>query len=183
MNPFSEVYRCEAPGVYRAIEDPVVVTPQHLKELRTTAAELPLKRARLNLHSNNDSIVHEMILAMHRDTIIPAHRHVGKCESFHLIEGSLLVVLFNDDGGPLRWIRLAGCEPRDNPYFRIGSETFHTVLPLSESVIFHETTNGPFDASQTEVAAFFPDLLEEQIAWKQGLIDRFNAHEYAGVAE
>ncbi len=59
--------------VIRMAEDITEVTEQDLVELRRSALAEPLKRARICLHIDDTALLQEMIIAMHRDTIVLPH--------------------------------------------------------------------------------------------------------------
>ena len=116
------------------------------------------KRARLCAHPDRSSALHEMVIVLSRGIYIPPHKHFEKSESFHIIEGSLDVVIFIDDGGIREVISMSERCSGDNVFFyRLGESLFHTVLPTSEMVVFHETTNGPFRKEDTVFAEWAPN--------------------------
>ena len=41
--------------------------------------------------------------------------------------------------------------------YRMGKSYFHTVIPLSETIVFHETTKGPFLKEETIFPDWAPD--------------------------
>ena len=86
-----------------------------LAELRQAAWHDKLGRARLCLHHHTDDKVHEMIIAFRGDSYVRPHRHHDKSESFHVIEGDLMVVFFNDEGTVTRRIRMTGND-REHPF-------------------------------------------------------------------
>ena len=45
-------------------------------------------------------------------------------------------------------------------YYRMAEPLFHSVLVRSATVIFHETTNGPFRREDTEFAPWSPPETE-----------------------
>jgi hypothetical protein len=51
-------------------------------------------------------------------------------------------------------------------FYRLSNACFHAVVPESEYVIFHETTNGPFDPGDTEYAKWAPPETEPEAARK-----------------
>ena len=136
---------------FHVLDDGLVETL--INEARSTK----LLRARINFH-HQDSKVHEMIICLLCDTKVFVHRHHNKSESFHLIHGSLCVVLFKDASSQvLETIYLeAGTS---NCFYRLNTSIYHLVIPLSEYVIMHETTPGPFVPNETEIAEW--SLTEE----------------------
>jgi cupin fold WbuC family metalloprotein len=124
--------------------------------LREAAPGAPLKRVRFNAHGGAGEVVQEMILAVSRDSYIPPHKHPGKSESFHIVEGEVDVVLF-DDGGQIREVVHLGNLLSGKPfYYRTSQAYFHAVVIQSDFAIFHETTNGPFIKEETILAPWAP---------------------------
>lgn len=118
--------------------------------LLSEAQSSQLRRARINFHSP-DAKVHEMIICLMHDTNIAVHRHFAKSESFHLMFGSLCIVLFEANStNVLQKVFLDANS--SNCFYRLDSSLFHLVIPLTPYVIMHETTPGPFNSEDTEVA-------------------------------
>ncbi|MBF0447829.1 MAG: cupin fold metalloprotein, WbuC family [Magnetococcales bacterium] len=124
-------------------------------ELKKRAMQTGRKRIRLCTHPHAGDLLHEMLIVLHRQTYVPPHSHPDKSESFHLIEGALDVVLFDEAGRPQSAIPMAHSSQAVF-YYRLSDSRFHTVLPQSEWVVFHETTNGPFRPEQTVMAPWAP---------------------------
>lgn len=144
-------------SVIFADADVVVVNDEQLRKLRELARQAPLRRARLCLHRGVDDTVHEMVIAFATGSYVRPHRHHDKSESFHVIEGRLTVILFDDDGRVMRRIAL-GPHGSERPYlYRASSPAWHTVLLETDSVILHETTNGPFVPGAAEYAPWEPN--------------------------
>ena len=103
------------------------------------------KRTRLCVHPGSQDSLHEMLIVHQKGNYIPPHKHPGKSESYHIIEGALQVVIFNDDGSILDILKLdSSITEKCFIYYRLSKSLYHTVIPLSGNVVFHETTNGPF---------------------------------------
>jgi len=126
------------------------------RAIRDRAGRSHRQRARLCAHRGLDDRLHEMIIALARGTYIRPHRHAGKSESFHIIEGELEVVLFEDGGAMRDIIRMGPYQSGRVFFYRLMEPCFHTVLVRSPQVLFHETTNGPFDPADTEFAPWAP---------------------------
>lgn len=149
-------YEETAPGILTASTDILSTGPEIVRILKQMAAENPLMRARLCAHRENDDPLHEMLIALQRGVYIRPHRHGVKSESMHAIEGRFLVVLFADDGTVERVVDLAPPNEGESFFYRLSVNHFHTVIPLSPTVVFHETTNGPYHHRQTEFAPWSP---------------------------
>jgi cupin fold WbuC family metalloprotein len=135
----------------------IEIRTEQLEELRDAAARAPLRRARLCLHGTHSDPVQEMVIAFCRDTYNRPHRHHGKSESFHVIEGRLAIVFFDDSGLPTRRLLLGPPGTGETFVYRLACSRWHTVIPLTTFAIIHETTTGPFDPADTEFASWAPD--------------------------
>jgi cupin fold WbuC family metalloprotein len=82
---------------------------------------------------------------------------LGKPESFHVIEGTARVVVFEDDGSIRDVLDMAPYGEGKLCYYRMPDQVFHSILITSEWLVFHETTAGPFDPSGTEFPDWAPD--------------------------
>lgn len=142
----------------------VRVAAADMGEVARRASRSSRKRARLCTHPAATDTLHEMLICLARGTYIRPHRHVGKSESFHIIEGELNVVLFHDDG-TLREVILMGPYHTNATFFyRLMEPCFHTVLVKTPRVLFHETTNGPFNISDNDYAPWSPAEHDANVA-------------------
>lgn len=126
-------------------------------KLKRMALKAPLKRARLCLHHKHNDKVQEMIIAFCKDSYVRPHRHNKKSESFHIIEGRLLVVIFDKKGRVVRKIKMAPYGSGKTFCYRLSANLWHTVIPLTKFVIIHETTKGPFIKGESEFPGWCPD--------------------------
>jgi len=140
----------ETPSVLYAKDVVTVVSEDIVTKLKSMAVAVPLKRARLCLHLSKDDTVQEMVIVLHRDTYIRPHRHEGKTESFHMIEGEVLIGFFDDVGELQQTVRLSA-SGQGSFLYRLSASLWHTVVPLTEFAVFHEVTTGPFSASEFPV--------------------------------
>ena len=132
-----------------------------VKQKGTTNAR---KRARLCAHPGPEDRLHEMLIVLDRGTYIRPHRHGGKAESFHIIEGELDVVIFHDDGSVREVVRMGPYSSGKAFYYRIMEPCYHSVLIHTPYALFHETTNGPFNLTDTEFAPWSPAEGEPGVA-------------------
>ena len=82
----------------------------------------------------------------------------------------MAVFVFHDDGKVLDACVLDGKEAF---VYRVGAGIFHTDVPLTDYVIHHESTLGPFQGDQDRVfAPWSPDGSdrEEYMAYRDGLV-------------
>lgn len=126
------------------LQDIVCINRENLEKIRTAAGISSLRRARFCLHLSHEDKVQQMVLAFCRDTVVPIHRHTGKSESFHVIEGRLEVLLFDDKGEKSDVILMGPVESGLTFIHRINRNAWHTIRPLTEMVILHEIVAGPY---------------------------------------
>ena len=143
-------------GVYAADQAVVATARPTVEWLKGVAAGARRRRARLCAHPDAADPLHEMLIALDASTYVRPHRHPGKTESFHVVEGALTVMLFTDDGRVRETIRLGEYASRRPFFYRLAEPAYHTVVVESPMVVIHETTNGPFDRAATEYAAWSP---------------------------
>lgn len=143
--------------VLYAQNDIVCVHQADIEELKLLADGNLRKRIRLCAHLDESDNLHEMLIVLGKDNYIRPHRHPGKSESFHVIEGAADVILFDEDGNRLRCVKLGTPGSGLCSYFRMGRFVFHTLIVLSDFFVFLETTNGPFVPTGTQFADWAPE--------------------------
>jgi cupin fold WbuC family metalloprotein len=144
-------------GVHVA-EGPVVrLTRAGVAFLADDARRCPARRSRLCAHPGPDDRLHEMFILLDGGTYVRPHRHRGKSESFHVVEGELDVVLFHGDGTVRDVVRMGEYATGKTFYYRLADDLFHTVVVRSKHALIHETTNGPFERSDTGFAPWAPE--------------------------
>jgi cupin fold WbuC family metalloprotein len=142
-----------------------------IRRMRDLALASPDGRARLCLHHSESDPAQEMIMALTSDNCFPVHRHRDKAESYHILEGSLGIAIFEDEGRVRSRSLLSTTIAGAGTVLRISPMLWHAVLPLSPVVIFHEVTAGPFRAGQSEFAAFCPENIEQRRAFFRKVAD------------
>ncbi len=132
------------------------VGPEWIERLKEIALTSPLRRSRLCLHKADDDMLHEMIIALAQDCIFPPHRHPSKTESYHMIDGRAVLILFREDGTAVRALLLTPPGQKGIFCFRLGTPAFHALLQLDDVAVFHEVTNGPFRKGEAVLAPWAP---------------------------
>lgn len=140
--------------LYIASADVVCFDSRYVNLVKESALKISRGRSRICAHRDSSDSLHEMLIAIRLDSYIHPHRHHFKVESFHLVEGSVDVIIFNDDGTIADVIELSN---RANFYYRLDSCNYHTLIIHSSVLVIHETTNGPFDPAQSDLATFAPN--------------------------
>ena len=130
--------------VFRCRESPLLLDESAFAVLRRAAEQSPLRRARVCMHQDDDAVVHEMLIVLLRGVYIRPHKHPGKAESFHLIRGHAGVTFYDDSGATVEQFTLGPAAAGLPFYYRIDDAVFHSQVVLSDDVVFHESTAGPF---------------------------------------
>ena len=142
--------------VYVADGNPTIVMDDAIAFLKSAAAENRRGRARLCAHPEDGDALHEMLIAHTGGAYVQPHKHRGKSESFHVVEGRLKIFLFGDDATWQQTIQMSPPGGGGSFFYRLHSETFHSVLPETDFVVFHEVTNGPFNVADRIDADWAP---------------------------
>ncbi len=106
------------------------------------ARNSPRLRMNYNFHPELSDPVQRLLNALEPWTYIRPHKHTTKEESFVLLRGKLLAVVFNDDGTIRDHAVLSqttgilGCEFEEN--------SFHMLTALETGSVVYEIKEGPF---------------------------------------
>jgi cupin fold WbuC family metalloprotein len=166
----------------RAINDEVVVaegSPVQLgdwemTELKERARDAPRKRIRICAHSRTEDMLHEMLIVHAADAYVRPHKHAGKSESMHVVEGEAEAVFLDDDGEISEVVPLGPYGSGRRFYYRLAEPVFHTLLFESEFLVMHEVTNGPFRREDTIFAPWAPEEedADQTAAYRAELAER-----------
>jgi len=146
--------------VLLADEEIVRVGPTEIAAVQTALAQSSRGRSRICAHRDNADVLHEMIIVLSHATYIRPHKHLGKSESFHIVQGELDVLVFDEQGAIAAVVQMGSYGSGRDFFYRLATPLFHTVIVRSETVIFHETTNGPFKREDTLFAPWSPPETE-----------------------
>lgn len=149
-------FRKVSDEVFVADEPIVRLGVEQVAFLKAQARSSRRKRARICAHRSNEDALHEMLIAISADSYIHPHKHTRKVESFHIVEGLVDVVVFDDAGAIVDVVELGDITTGRNFYYRLSDSMFHTLLIHNEFLVVHEVTNGPFVANETILASFAP---------------------------
>jgi cupin fold WbuC family metalloprotein len=150
----SEVFYAQGPIVEVCHDD--------ISKLKELATRVPRRRSRLCAHKSTNDNIHEMLIVHEKDIYVRPHKHLVKGESFHIIDGEVDVVLFDDSGKVTHVITLGAYHLNMSFYYRLDDPVYHTVLIRSDVAVFHETTAGPFRREDTVFAEWSPEEEKEK---------------------
>lgn len=135
-------------------QKPVRVGPELIADLKRIGQSSG-RNVRVCLHEGPDALFHEMVILENRGSYYRPHKHSGKGESFHIIEGSMAAFVFDEDGAIKDSCIL---EPGGCFLYKIGVNMYHAAVPMSDHVIYHESKLGPFTGEGDSIwADWAPD--------------------------
>ena len=144
----------ESEEVYYTLEPIFTISERGIHELKCLANINTSGKVRICCHKAKGNLIHEMLIVIKKGSQVKIHKHVNKPEAFHIIEGHLRITLFDDFGKIIKTIEMSDFQSGKAFYYRLEDPLFHSVIPMSEYVIFHEITKGPFDPLETIFANF-----------------------------
>jgi cupin fold WbuC family metalloprotein len=147
-----------------ADEELVRVSALDVGRLKTAAAANERRRIRILAHRDVSDSLHEMLIVHARGVYVRPHKHVGKSESLHVIEGEADVVFFGEDGSVREVVPIGSAGSGRAFYYRLAASWYHTLLLRSDFLVFHEVTNGPFKPEDTLFAPWAPDEGDPDVA-------------------
>lgn len=149
------------PEVFKNTENFIKIDKEWLTRLKQEADHSPKHLSRLCMHRDTQDVVQEMVLAFTRNCLISPNSTSGKSESLTVVEGEMLLVLFDDNGQVLDRIEMGPVGSHKAFMYRLCSACWHTMIPLTDHVIVHECIEGPFVKSTASLPGWIPTKSEE----------------------
>ena len=146
-----------SPEVFYANEAVVRADRKDIAELVAEADPAPRRRSRLCTHRTVDDTLHEMLIVHHRDAYVRPHKHLGKAESMHVIQGEADLLLFDDAGVVTEVIPMGEFSTGRPFYYRMSDAFYHSLIIRSEWLVFHEVTTGPLRREESAFAPWAPE--------------------------
>lgn len=153
----TERYHKQNPEVYYMANPRVIWDAKDITFLKQRATKTTRQRCRLCAHPSANHTLHEMLIIHGREAYVRPHRHLGRAESFQVIEGAATVIFFDDAGDITDARQLTAPGSDGSFYYRIPENTYHTLIVDSEWLVFHECTEGPFDPALCTFPDWAPD--------------------------
>jgi len=132
-----------------------IITRQTLAALSDAAQASPRRRSNLNMHAQLDDPVQRMLNSGHPGSYVRPHRHgPDRWESFVLVQGSIAILTFDDDG---RAINRYDLHPNDLPIVELPGGVWHSITFLEPGSVVFELKPGPYrPTSDKDFAAWAP---------------------------
>ena len=114
-------------------------------------------RVRICAHRDVNDPLHEMFILLTKESYIRPHLHLGKAESLYVVEGMVDVVFFDKAGQLTNVMQLGDYLTGRQFYYRLNVAEYHTIEVVSDFVVIHEVTQGPFRTTDNVPADWAPD--------------------------
>ena len=120
----------------------VRITTELIEKVVAEARQSPRRRMNYNFHPELSDPVQRLLNALEPWTYIRPHKHTTKEESFVLLSGTVLAVVFNNDGT----IRDHAILSRETGILGIEFEEncYHMLTSLETGSVVFEIKEGPF---------------------------------------
>jgi len=155
-------YIVRNPEVLYSDDQIAKITKSDICDLNRLAKDNRRERVRLCAHRNEVDALHEMIIIHCKGAYVRPHMHIGKTESTHIIDGLVDVIIFNSEGKIEDIIEMGDFNSGKIFYYRMEPLIWHTLIVRSEFLVFHETTNGPFNREDTIFPLWAPEEKEAE---------------------
>ena len=132
-------------NIFKNEKNFITVNKEWIIKLKNEAKNSEKKTSRLLMHLDTQDHVQEMIIAFGKEAVIPPNKSENKSESLQVVEGKMLLVIFNDNGNVDNKIEMQPLSEGGNNFiYRFNKCMWHTMIALSEIVVVHEILEGPF---------------------------------------
>ena len=74
------------------------------------------------------------------------HKHLFIDETYHMIKGAMYATIYTSNKKIKKKIKLSS---KSNSILRVKNNTFHSTVPITDLVIFHESRQGPLKKNDT----------------------------------
>jgi len=144
------------PEVIKNSENLLFVDHELVENIKDEARKSSRLIARLLMHLSHEDPVQEMLIAMCRDCVVVPNRAVGQSESLQVVEGEMLLILFAENGEVIQHVEMGSPGSSKAFLYRFASTPWHTMIPLTDMVVVHESLQGPFKKSSESLPEWVP---------------------------
>jgi cupin fold WbuC family metalloprotein len=120
-------------------------------------------RMNYNFHQQLDDPLNRFLNAMEPGSYFPPHRHRNpdREEIFLVLRGSVLIVIFDDDGAVISSVEVS---PQEGVYgMEIDAGVWHSLVVLEPNTVVYEVKKGPYvPLTPDNIAPWAPDPANEE---------------------
>ena len=146
------------------------INENFIKEFLVDFSNKYKEDARVCLHSNYMDPLQDMILIQHSKNFYPPHKHANRYDTYHILRGSLGVVIFDNKGIIKEVYKLS-----KNNLYKTPKNKYHLTMPISKTVIYHEYRSGTFNRKTNCIfPKWSPSSLKSKIMFKKRILKKIN---------
>ncbi len=135
-------------------KDLVKVDKGTIEELKIKARANKSGKYRLCMHHSPQDSLHEMFIVRGKGDYGRPEKHTYTTESHTIIEGILLIIIFDNEGEVKEFFELSQEKYRS---YRMDTNIYHMSIPITEQVVYYETKLGPFPNEGNIFADWAPE--------------------------
>ena len=144
------------PEVIKNSEELLFINNELVEQIVKEASQSQRHMARILMHFDHEDPVQEMLIAMGRNCAVMPNRSVGRSESLQVVQGELLLIIFDDNGNVVKRVEMGPAWSDKVFLYRLSSTPWHTMIPLTKMVVVHEALEGPFKQSSEPLPDWLP---------------------------
>ena len=144
------------PEIIKNNKELLFINNELVEQIVGEARQSQRHMARILMHFDHEDLVQEMLIAMGRNCAVMPNRSVGRSESLQVVQGELLLVIFDDNGNVVKRIEMGPAGSDKVFLYRLSSTPWHTMIPLTKMIVVHETLEGPFKQSSEPLPDWVP---------------------------
>lgn len=143
-------------------DETLKIDDNYIKKLKKKAEAGNFPRLTMCLHNDVRAHVHEMIHVYKKHEYVRPHYHPQKTETKIILEGELLVLVYDAKGKVLERFIMSRDEGQIFT-FRMDKGIIHTNIPLTD-VVFQEVITGPYTGKDDSVfPEWAPSVMNEEM--------------------
>jgi cupin fold WbuC family metalloprotein len=141
----------------------VIIDKMLLDSISAQAVKNQRLRINYNFHQHLDDPLNRLLNAMEPGSYFPPHRHKNpdKEESFLVLRGSVLILIFDDEGSVISSTEVS---PQKEVYgMEIDAGVWHSLIVLESNTVVYEVKKGPYvPLTPDNIAPWAPDPADKE---------------------
>jgi cupin fold WbuC family metalloprotein len=122
-----------------------LITADLLNGMIAEAGRRPRRRTNHNIHASAADPVQRYLIAARKDAYFRPHRHTTRWEFIIVLKGRFDVIVLDEDGRVSRRVAVGPGEGIIG--FELPPGTWHAWVPMTDTGVFAEVKEGPYDPS------------------------------------
>ena len=140
------------------------ITNEDILECLQEAKQESNLRSRILMHDTTDNPIQEMLIVLDHDSYVMPHSQSNRIKSYIVISGKMRFISFDDVGNITETCTLSD-KASDSRIIRFDSSSWHTVVAISDNVIYVEIAEGPYHGSTWAPWAPNDNVKEKYLAY------------------